>query len=106
MVCYKGRFVLTVIAAFLAAIRVFFRSGVDTSLKCSLCDSRSPRSNDRGRDPHLSASTASLLDHSGHIWPRSDALVIVRPKTVIGWHRAGFAFPGAGDRDRAAATPR
>jgi len=26
-------------------------------------------------------------------WPRwSDVLVIVRPETVIGWHRAGFRF--------------
>jgi hypothetical protein len=26
-----------------------------------------------------------------HIWPRwSDVLVIVKPETVVGWHRAGF----------------
>jgi hypothetical protein len=36
-------------------------------------------------------------------WPRwSAVLLIVKPETVIGWHRAGFRLSGAGDRECAA----
>ena len=35
-----------------------------------------------------------------------DALKIVRPETVIRWHRAGFRAYGAGNQDRAVAVQR
>ena len=38
------------------------------------------------------------------LFPRVlDALAIVRPATVIKWHRAGFRCTGAGSRDRVVA---
>ena len=80
---------LALITAFLVAIRAFFRSRVDTSLEVLAL---------RQQVAVLKAAAtlakplgSVLLDYSTQIWPRwSDVLVIVKPETVIRWHRAGF----------------
>ena len=79
------------IAAFLAAIRVFFRSGVDTSLEVlalrqqvALLKRKRPR-------PSLNRLDRLFWTTLRKLWPRwPDVLVIVKPETVVGWHRAGF----------------
>ena len=42
-----------------------------------------------------------------YLWPGwRHALVIVRPETVIGWHRKGFSFSGHGSRGRESQADR
>jgi len=77
--------------AFLAAIRVFFCSRVDTSLEIlALRQQVAVLKRKRPRPPlnHLDRFFWTTLRY---IWPRwSDVLVIVKPETVVGWHRSGF----------------
>ena len=74
-----------------AAIRVFFQTRVDTSLEIlALRQQVSVLKRKRPR-PRLNRldrlSWTALLE----LWPRwTEALVIVRPETVVAWHRAGF----------------
>ena len=59
------------VVALSVGIRVFFRSRRDTALD--------------------SLALRALLDDPRQCWSRwTDAPVLVRPDTVIGWHRAGF----------------
>ncbi len=82
---------LYLIPAFLAALRVFFRNRVDTSLEVlalrqqvAVLKRKRPRSSLKRLDRFFWTTLR-------HIWPRwSDVLVIVKPETVVGWHRAGF----------------
>src|SRR5206468_8533764 len=76
--------------AFLAAIHVFFRNRMDTSLAVLalrqqvVLKRRQPR-------PYLNRLDRFFWTTLRRIWPRwSDVLVIVKPETVVGWHRAGF----------------
>ena len=54
-------------------------------------DSRSPCSNENGLGQHSTRWTDSSGTALRHCWSRwTEVLVIVKPDTVIGWHRAGF----------------
>jgi putative transposase len=83
--------VLALIPALLAAFRVFFRSRADTSLEIlalrqqvAVLKRKRPRPSLNGLDRFFWTTLQS-------VWPRwSDVLVIVKPSTVVGWHRAGF----------------
>ncbi len=83
--------VLPWILAFLAAIRVFFRSRVDVALEVlaprhqvAVLKRKRPR-------PALTRWDRYFWTALRHLWPRwSDVLAIVKPETVVGWHRAGF----------------
>lgn len=49
--------------------------------------------------PKLCVIDRAFLMALRRIWPRwREALIIVNPESVIGWHRAGFACTGAGVR--------
>jgi putative transposase len=76
--------VFELILSFINAIRVFFRSRSDTALEVlALRQQLAVLKRQRGR-PALSS-----LDRL--FWPRwREVLLIVRPETVVGWHRAGF----------------
>ena len=89
--CYKGMFVPEFILSLLAAIRVFFRSRSDTALEVlalrqqvAVLKRRRPRPTLR----HLDRLFWTTLRRFWSRW--ADVLVIVKPETVIGWHRAGF----------------
>jgi hypothetical protein len=79
------------IPKFLAAIRVFFPSRVDTSLdllamrqQVVVLKRKRPRTS-LNRLGRFCWSTLRI------VWPRwSDFLVIVKPEMATGWHRAGF----------------
>jgi putative transposase len=83
--------VLNVIAAFLAAIRVFFRGRMDISLEVLALRQQVAVLKRKRPRPLLNRLDRLFWTSLRHMWPRwSDVLVIVKPETVVGWHRAGF----------------
>src|SRR6202045_234294 len=87
----QGRVMLEFLFAVLAAVRVFVRSRSDTALEVlALRQQVAVLKRQRPRP------TSTRLDRFfwtplRHLWPRwSDVLLIVRPETVVRWHRAGF----------------
>lgn len=82
---------LYLIPAFLAALRVFFRNRVDTSLEVLALRQQVAVLKRKRPRPSLKRLDRFFWTTLRHIWPRwSDVLVIVKPETVVGWHRAGF----------------
>jgi len=79
------------IPPFLTAIRVFFRSRVDTSLEVLALRQQVAVLKRKRPRPSLNRLDRFFWTTLRYIWPRwSDVLVIVKPETVVGWHRAGF----------------
>ena len=77
----------------LAAVGVFFRSRSDTALELlalrqqvAVLKRKRPRPTLNSLDRFFWTTLCRFWSH----WP--DVLVIVKPKTVIGWHRADFHF--------------
>lgn len=89
--CYKGDFVLEFILIILAVIRVFIRSRSDTALEVlALRQQLAVLKRQRPR-PTLNSTDRLFWTTLRRFWSRwTDALVIVKPDTVIAWHRAGF----------------
>ena len=79
------------IFAFLSAVRVFFRSRSDTALEVlALRQQVAVLKRQRPR-PILNRLDRLFWTSLLRCWPRwAEVLVIVKPETVIGWHRAGF----------------
>ena len=82
-----GEFVLSI----LAAIRVFLRSRGDTALEVlALRQQVAVLKRNRPR-PKLNSLDRLFWATLRRIWCRwTDVLVIVKPETVVGWHRARF----------------
>jgi putative transposase len=79
------------ILALLAAARVFFRSRIDTSLEVLALRQQVAVLKRKRSRPTLNRLDRLFWTALRNLWPRwSDALVIVKPETVVGWHRAGF----------------
>lgn len=82
---------LQIIVSFLVAIRVFFRSRSDTALEIlahrqqvAVLKRKRPR-------PKLNSWDRLFWTALRQCWCRwTDVLVLVKPETVVGWHRAGF----------------
>jgi len=83
--------VLEFIFALLAAVRVFFRSRHDTAIEIlALRQQVSVLKRKRPR-PKLNSLDRLFWTTLRHLWPRwVEILLIVKPETVVGWHRAGF----------------
>jgi putative transposase len=83
--------VLESILSFITAIRVFFRSRSDTALEVlALRQQLAVLKRQRPR-PVLNSLDRIFWTTLRRFWPRwSDVLLIVKPETVVGWHRAGF----------------
>jgi putative transposase len=77
----------------LAALRVFLQSRADTSLEIlALRQQLAVLKRQRPRPP-LRTGDRLFWTILRRFWPRwSDVLLIVKPATVIAWHRAGFRF--------------
>ena len=87
----RGEFVLAYILSLLAAVGVFLRSRTDTAIEVlalrqqvAVLKRKRPRPTLNSGD-RLFWTTLRALSCR---W--ADILVIVKPETVIGWHRAGF----------------
>ena len=75
----------------LAALRVFVCSRSDTALEVlALRQQVAVLKRQRPR-PTLTRLDRFFWTTLRHLWPRwSDVLLIVKPETVVRWHRAGF----------------
>jgi putative transposase len=83
--------VLDLISAFLVAIRVFFRRRVDTSLEVLALRQQVAVLKRKRSRPVLTRLDRFFWTTLRQLWPRwSEVLAIVKPETVVGWHRAGF----------------
>src|SRR5438309_3174028 len=75
----------------LAVIRVFFRSRSDTALEVLALRQQVAVLKRKRPRPVLNSWDRLFWTTLRHFWSRwSDVLVIVKPETVIAWHRAGF----------------
>jgi len=74
-------------------IRVFLRSRSDTALEVLALRQQVAVLKRKRPRPHLNSLGRIFWTTLRRFWLRwTDVLVIVRPETVIGWHRAGFRF--------------
>src|SRR3982750_2130590 len=88
--CYNGRFMLDLLLALLAAGRVFFRSRTDTALEVLALRQQVAVLRRKHPRPAVNHIDRILWIWLRRVWPQwKDALVIVKPETVISWHRAG-----------------
>jgi hypothetical protein len=75
----------------LAALRVFFRSPSDTALELLALRQQVAVLKRKRPRPRLNRLGRLFWTTLRQLWSRwTDVLVIVKPETVIGWHRAGF----------------
>ena len=75
----------------LAAGRVFFRSRSDTALEILALRQQVAVLKRKRPRPSLNSFDRLFWTALQRLWSRwTDVLVIVKPETVIGWHRAGF----------------
>jgi hypothetical protein len=83
--------VFYLIPALVLALRVFFRSRVDTSLELLALRQQIAVLKRQRPSPLLTRFDRFFWTILRQAWPRwSDVLAIVKPETVIGWHRTGF----------------
>ena len=89
--CYNGEFVLEFILSILAAIGVFLRSRSAIALEVlALRQQVAVLKRIRPRPP-LNSSDRLFWTVLRRFWSRwAEVLVIVKPETVVGWHRTGF----------------
>ena len=89
--CYNSEFVKEFILSILAVVQVFFRSRTDTALEVLALRQQVAVLKRKRPHPTLNPLDRLFWTTLRPIWSRwRDVLVIVRPETVIGWHRAGF----------------
>ena len=75
----------------LAVIRVLLRSRRDTALEVLALRQQVAVLKRKRPRPKLNSLDRLIWTTLHRFWSRwSDVLVIVKPETVIGWHRAGF----------------
>ena len=89
--CYNGDFVAQCMLTILAVIRVFFRSRADTALEVLALRQQVAVLKRKRPRPTVHSLDRFFWTTLRRFWSRwSDVLVIVKPETVVGWHRAGF----------------
>ncbi len=87
----QEEFVFEFTLAILAAIRVFFRSRSDTALEVLVLRQQVALLKRKRPRPPLNSLDRLVWSTLRHFWAGwRDVLVIVKPETVVGWHRAGF----------------
>jgi putative transposase len=83
--------VVDLFSALVGAFRVFFRSRLDTSLEVLALRQQIAVLKRKRRRPSLHRLDRFFWTVLRSVWPGwPDALMIVKPQTVIAWHRAGF----------------
>jgi hypothetical protein len=82
----------------LAVVRVFCQSRSDTAIEVLALRQQVAVLKRKRPRPVLNSWDRLFWTTLSHLWSRwSDVLVIVKPETVISWHRAGFRCIGVGD---------
>jgi hypothetical protein len=88
---YNGGFVIEFILSMVAVLRVFFRSRGDAALEILALRQQVAVLQRKRPRPPLNAIDRLFWTGLRRLWSRwSEVLVIVKPETVIAWHRAGF----------------
>jgi transposase len=83
--------VVSFVLAFLAAVRVFFRSRTDIALEVLALRQQVVVLKRRRPRPRLCTPDRLFWVVLRQLWSRwAEALIIVNPDTVVGWHRTGF----------------
>src|ERR1051325_632216 len=83
--------VIRLLLSLIAAARVFFRSRADIALEVLALRQQIGVLKRKGPQPRLSPLDRLFWTVLRTTWSHwRDALVIVNPETVVGWHRAGF----------------
>ena len=104
--CYNREFMLQFLFAVLVAFRVFVRSRADIALEVLALRQQVAVLKRKRPRPPLNTGDRLFWMLFRRFWSRwADTLVIVKPETVIGWHRAGFRLYGVGGPDRLAVGP-
>ena len=89
--CYKRDFVFEFALSILAMIRVFVESRRDTALEILALRQQVAVLKRKRPRPELNSWDRLFWTALRRLWPRwRDVLVIVKPETVVAWHRAGF----------------
>jgi hypothetical protein len=79
------------VLALLVALRVFFRTRRDTALEILALRQQVEVLKRKRPRPPLNSVDRLFWTTLRRIWSRwAEVLVIVKPETVVGWHRAGF----------------
>ena len=79
------------VLALLVALRVFFRTRRDTALEILALRQQVAVLKRKRPRPPLNSVDRLFWTTLRRIWSRwADVLVIVKPGTVVGWHRVGF----------------
>ena len=79
------------ILSILAAVRVFLRSRSDIAPEVLALRQQIAVLKRKRLRPHLSATDRLFWTLLRGVWSGwADVLVIVKPETVVGWHRTGF----------------
>jgi transposase InsO family protein len=87
----QEEFVFEFTLAILAAIRVFFRRRGDTALEVLALRQQVAVLKRKRPRPPLNSLDRIFWSTLRRLWPGwRDVLLIVKPETVVGWHRAGF----------------
>jgi len=88
---YKREFVPELILTLLAVVRVYFRSRCNTAIEILALRQQVAVLKRKRRRPKLNFWDRLYWTALRYLWSRwSDVLVIVKPETVVAWHRAGF----------------
>jgi putative transposase len=109
----QHRSVPELILVILCTVRVFFRSRRDTALEILALRQQVAAFKRKRPRPTLNSCDRLFWTTLRHLWPGwTDVLVIVKPETVVGWHRTGFRLcwrwrsPPRGGRPRTTAEIR
>ena len=79
------------IIALLALAQAFFRTRQDTALEILALRQQVAVLKRKRPRPRLNRLDRLFWTTLRGIWPRwSEVLIVVKPETVVGWHRAGF----------------
>jgi len=89
--CYNREFMPQFFFAVVVSLRVFFRSRADTALEILALRQQVAVLQRKRPRPRLNAGDRLFWTSLCRFWCRwPEVLLIVKPETVVGWHRAGF----------------
>jgi putative transposase len=99
--------VLELISAILAAVQVLFRSRRDAAIEILALRQQLAVFKRKHPRPKLSSVDRLFWNILRRIWSGwAEALIIVKPDTVVRWHRMDFGSTGDGVRVQARAVGR
>src|SRR5271167_1317298 len=87
----QGVSVVEFIGSLMSALRVFFRDRADTALEILALRQQVAVLKRKRRRPRLSRLDRLFWTGLRRVWSRwTDVLILVKPETVVAWHRRGF----------------